>query len=47
LLASLLGLAIVEHALMIVPVPLERVWAWALERQHVAVFTAPAPLESK
>jgi hypothetical protein len=47
LLASLLGLAIVEHALMIVPVPLERVWAWALERQHVSVFTAPPPLETK
>jgi putative photosynthetic complex assembly protein 2 len=47
LLASLLGLAIVEHALMVLPVPLERVWAWALERQHVPVFTAPAPLESK
>jgi len=47
LLASLLGLAIVEHALMILPVPLERVWAWALERQHASVFTAAAPLEIK
>ena len=47
LLASLLGLAIVEHALMILPVPLERVWAWALERQHASVFTAAAPLETK
>ena len=32
LLATLLGLAIVEHAFMVLPVPMERIWAWALER---------------
>ncbi len=31
LLASLLGLAIVEHVLMMVPLSLERVWGWALK----------------
>jgi len=31
LLASLLGLAIVEHVLMMVPLSLEKVWGWALK----------------
>ncbi len=31
LLASLLGLAIIEHILMMVPLSLERVWGWALK----------------
>jgi len=30
LLATLLGLAIVEHALMVIPLSLEKVWGWAL-----------------
>lgn len=32
LLASLLGLAIVEHLLMVFPWPLQRIWGWALSR---------------
>jgi len=31
LLASLLGLAIIEHILMMIPLSLERVWGWALK----------------
>ena len=31
LLASLLGLAILEHVLMVMPLSLERVWGWALK----------------
>ena len=34
LLASLLGLAIIEHILMMVPLSLERVWGWALKNGH-------------
>jgi hypothetical protein len=30
LLASLLGLAIVEHAMMVLPWPMEKLWGWAL-----------------
>ena len=33
LLASLLGLAIVEHILMMIPLSLERVWGWALKNE--------------
>lgn len=36
LLASLLGLAIVEHLLMIFPWPMQRLWGWALSRQPQA-----------
>ena len=32
MLASLLSLAIVEHALMIFPLPLQRIWGWAMSR---------------
>jgi hypothetical protein len=32
MLASLLTLAIVEHALMIFPLPLQRIWGWAMSR---------------
>jgi putative photosynthetic complex assembly protein 2 len=32
MLASLLSLAIVEHALMIFPLPLQRLWGWAMSR---------------
>ena len=31
LLASLLGLAIVEHVLMVFALPLQRLWGWALQ----------------
>ena len=33
LLAALLGLAIVEHVLMAFPVPLQKLWGWAMSRQ--------------
>ncbi len=32
LLAALLGLAIVEHVLMVFPVPMQRLWGWAMSR---------------
>ncbi len=32
LLASLLGLAIVEHVIMLFPVPMQRLWGWAMSR---------------
>jgi len=35
LLASLLGLAIVEHILMMIPLSLERVWGWALKSESI------------
>jgi hypothetical protein len=36
LLASLLALAIVEHALMLFPLPLQRIWGWAMSRTSVS-----------
>jgi putative photosynthetic complex assembly protein 2 len=39
LLASLLGLAIVEHVLMMIPLSLERVWGWALKSDSNPVET--------
>ncbi len=32
LLASLLGLAIIEHAMMVLALPLQRLWGWAMGR---------------
>jgi len=51
LLASLLGLAIVEHVLMVFALPLQRLWAWALRtRGQTPEVTAhasqPAPLSA-
>jgi putative photosynthetic complex assembly protein 2 len=51
LLASLLGLAIVEHLLMVFALPLQRLWGWALQRgqqlqtheSDLGVVTAPLP----
>jgi putative photosynthetic complex assembly protein 2 len=44
LLASLLGLAIIEHLLMVFALPLQRLWGWAMSR---GAETAPArPLAS-
>ena len=40
LLAALLGLAIVEHLLMMFPLPMQRLWGWALGTQ----VPMPAPL---
>jgi len=34
LLAALLGLAIVEHVLMVFPVPMQRLWGWAMSRSE-------------
>jgi hypothetical protein len=32
LLAALLGLAIIEHLLMMFPLPMQRLWGWAMGR---------------
>jgi putative photosynthetic complex assembly protein 2 len=42
LLASLLGLAMVEHLLMVFALPLQRLWGWAM-RQRGTVPASPAP----
>jgi putative photosynthetic complex assembly protein 2 len=48
LLASLLGLAIVEHVLMVFALPLQRLWGWAMGQRKVlpeALHTAmPTPM---
>ncbi len=48
LLASLLGLAIIEHVLMMVPLSLERVWGWALKNEPSSLntMTTLTPLSS-
>lgn len=38
LLASLLGLGILEHAMMVLPWPLERLWGWALSTKPNTVL---------
>ncbi len=38
LLASLLGLGILEHAMMVLPWPLERLWGWALNTKREVVL---------
>ncbi len=38
MLATLLGLAIVEHVIMIFPWPLERLWGWAMGPDHQTGF---------
>lgn len=44
LLASLLGLAIVEHVIMLFPVPMQRLWGWAMARgQPAAARVLPVP----
>ena len=42
LLASLLGLAIIEHVLMVFALPLQRLWGWAM-RHRSSPTVAPAP----
>ena len=42
LLATLLGLAIVEHLLMMIPFSLERVWGWALKSRWNKKASHPA-----
>jgi len=46
MLASLLGLGILEHAMMVLPWPLERLWGWALGTK-IDVALDDATLESK
>jgi putative photosynthetic complex assembly protein 2 len=42
MLATLLGLAIVEHLIMIFPLPLERLWGWAMGQSSVeSVLSTP------
>ena len=36
LLSSLLGLAIIEHLLMVFALPLQRLWGWAMKRSPYA-----------
>ncbi|OQW89944.1 MAG: hypothetical protein BWK72_01520 [Rhodoferax ferrireducens] len=46
LLATLLGLGILEHAMMVLPWPIERLWGWALNTKEEAVLDN-ATLDSK
>lgn len=46
LLASLLGLAIVEHLLMVFPWPLQRLWGWALSGSTAQSNASVTPHES-
>ena len=41
MLATLLGLAIVEHVIMIFPWPLERLWGWAMGQTRKPALTLP------
>jgi putative photosynthetic complex assembly protein 2 len=41
LLSSLLGLAIIEHVLMVFALPLQRVWGWAMKRSPYALPRLP------
>jgi hypothetical protein len=45
LLAALLGLAIVEHLIMMFPLPLQKLWGWAMGTPAAApaVATAAVP----
>ena len=40
LLSSLLGLAIIEHVLMVFALPLQRLWGWAMRRSPYAATRA-------
>ena len=46
LLASLLGLAIVEHLLMVFALPLQRLWGWAMGQRDALASGRPASLSS-
>ena len=43
LLASLLGLAIVEHVIMLFPGPMQRLWGWAMSRGQLPPAVLPVP----
>lgn len=49
LLASLLGLAIIEHVLMLFALPLQRLWGWAMRHRDVSAQVPttglPAPVD--
>lgn len=47
LLASLLGLAIIEHVLMLFPLPLQRLWGWAMRQPIKPPTAVAAPLPSE
>jgi len=40
-LSSLLGLAIIEHVLMVFALPLQRLWGWAMKRSPYATTRTP------
>jgi putative photosynthetic complex assembly protein 2 len=44
LLASLLGLAIIEHILMVFALPLQRLWGWAMRYRVHSTPAAPASI---
>lgn len=44
LLAALLGLAIIEHLLMVFPLPMQRLWGWAMEPRAPAGRPLGMPL---
>ena len=46
LVASLLSLAILEHALLVLPIPAERLWSWGM-RSHAATARASLPVASR
>ena len=46
LLASLLGLAIVEHVLMVFALPLQRLWGWAMRQRGPLSTPLSSPLSS-
>jgi hypothetical protein len=44
LLSSLLGLAIIEHLLMVFALPLQKLWGWAMKRSPYQSATTPTEL---
>jgi hypothetical protein len=44
LLCSLLGLAIIEHVLMVFALPLQKLWGWAMKRSPYRIETSTPEL---
>jgi putative photosynthetic complex assembly protein 2 len=44
LVATLLSLAILEHALLVLPLPAERLWAWGMRSHAASAAAVAAPL---
>jgi hypothetical protein len=42
LLSALLGLAIIEHVLMVIALPLQRLWGWAMKRSPYGAYRVSA-----